>query len=82
MAVSYFKETVKKLADERKLDWLGSRDSLVRNLDKQLDQGAIKVEEAMQKIREEFHKDYVNKKVDEFGFFRAIEKETKYRLSK
>ena len=81
MAVSYLKETVKKMAADKKLDWLPSRDGLVRELDRQLDREPDKLAEVMQKIKNEFHKDVVNKKITEFDL-RAIEKETKYRLSK
>jgi len=91
MAVANLKETVKKMVEDRnkilavdgkKIDWLPSRDTLVRSLDSQLNDGKIKVEEAMLKIRSDFHKEVVNKLVDEFSFFRAMEKEIKYRLSK
>lgn len=89
MAVSYLKETVKKMVDafnalhaDRKIDWLPSRDMITRSLDSQLNSGKIELQEVMMKLRSEFHKEVVDKKVDEFSFFRAIEKEVKYKLSK
>jgi len=84
-------KTVKKMVDDRnkilaadgkKIDWLPSRDILVRSLDNQLNNGKIQLNEAMMKIRSDFHKELIDKKIDEFSFFRKIESETKYCLSK
>jgi hypothetical protein len=89
MAVSNLKNTIKGMVDvynalhaDKKIDWLPSREMIVKSLDNQLNNGKIELNEAMMKIRSDFHKEFIDKKVDEFSFFRAIEKETRYRLSK
>lgn len=56
---------MKKLASEKKLDWLPSRNALVERLNEDLNDEKISLNDAMVKIETEFHRDIVSGKIHE-----------------
>jgi hypothetical protein len=81
MAVSYLKEIVKKIAQDKKLDWTNSKDKAIWSADKSLDRGEIDIDKAMDVIRDALHDDWKSGKISNDDF-RKIEKEIKYKLNK
>lgn len=79
MTASYLKEIVKKIAQNKKLDWTNSKDRTIWSADKMLDRGEITLDKAMDMIKDALHDDWKNGKISGDDF-RKIEKEIGYKL--
>lgn len=76
MAVSHLKDIVKKMAENKKLDWPNSIDRVIWDAERKLDGGEIDLAKAMEMIRGAF-----GYKLEKFDY-QDIEKEIGYKLRK
>jgi len=74
MAISKLKETVKKIADEKKIYWSSDHENVIWDAERKLDRGEIDISKAMEKLRTEFKDEF-----DKYEY-EKIEKEMHYNL--